>query len=270
MRIAIKDFFKFFHDIFQDRSMLWGLAKNDFRAKFASSFLGGVWAFIQPMVTMLVFWFVFQVGFRNPPVNNVPFIAWFAPAYLSWAFFSEALLSGTNCLIEYSYLVKKVNFRVSIIPIVKIISSSFVHIAFIGFIFLILFACEVPFSIYNIQVLYYFFCTCVLLLGLCWLLSAMAPFVKDVVNIVGVMMQIGFWLTPIFWSSETMMPWVQTVLKFNPMFYICCGYRDSFIDHVWFWQKDWTNLLFWCITGIYFVAGAYLFKKLRPQFADVL
>ncbi|QNK42419.1 ABC transporter permease [Caproicibacter fermentans] len=265
-----KGLYTFFADILKSRKILFGLAKNDFKAKFAASFLGITWAFIQPLVTLLVFWFVFQVGFKNPPVSNVPFIVWFTPAYLAWAFFSEALVSGTNCLLEYSYLVKKVNFRVSMIPLVKILSSAFVHVAFIGFIFLMLLLCGLPFSVYNIQVIYYFSCTCILLIGLCWLLSALAPFLKDTVNIVSVFIQIGFWITPIFWSPDKMSPWVQNVLKLNPMFYICRGYRDSFVNHMWFWQRGYTNLFFWGITIILFFAGAYLFRKLRPHFADIL
>ena len=133
--LIIKGFFTFLRDIIKDRSILWSLAKNDFKSRFAASLLGAFWAFAQPLVTLLVFWFVFQVGFKNPPVSDVPFIVWFAPAYLVWAFFSEAVTAGTNCLVEYSYLVKKVNFRVSIIPIGKIISSAFIHLAFIVFIF---------------------------------------------------------------------------------------------------------------------------------------
>jgi len=260
----------FFADIIHDRKVLWGLAKNDLRAKFAASFLGGIWAYVQPLITLLVFWFVFEVGFRNPPVSDVPFIVWLTPAYLSWTFFSETLMAGTNCLMEYSYLVKKVNFRVSMIPLVKILSAAFIHLAFIGFIFVLLLACDVPWSIYNLQVFYYFLCTCFFLVGLCWLLSAMAPFAKDVVNVVGVITQIGFWATPIFWTPENMSPMVQMVLKLNPMFYICRGYRDCFIDHVWFWQRGYTNLFFWTVSCVCFVLGAYLFKKLRPQFADVL
>lgn len=266
----IRGFITFFTDIVKERGVLWGLAKNDLKAKFASSFLGGIWAYIQPLVTLLVFWFVFEAGFKNPPVNDVPFIIWLAPAFLVWSFFAETLISGTNCLMEYSYLVKKVNFRVSMIPMVKIISSAFVHLGFVVFIFVMLLVCKVPVTIYAIQVLYYFVCTCFLLLGLCWLLAALTPFVKDVVNVVSVLVQIGFWATPIFWSPENMSPWVQSVLKLNPMFYVCRGYRDCFIDHVWFWQRGYTNLYFWGISCLLFVVGAYLFRKLRPQFADVL
>ena len=263
-------FYSFLKDIIKDRRILWALARNDFKSRFASSLLGGFWAFAQPLVTLLVFWFVFQVGFKNPPVSDVPFIVWLTPAYLVWAFFSEALLSGTNCMIEYSYLVKKVNFRVSMIPIGKIISSAFIHAGFIIFIIFLLAVYGIPFSIYNLQVVYYFLCTCFLLLGLCWLLSAMTPFVKDVSSVVGILIQIGFWITPIFWSPDNMDPAVQNILKINPMFYICRGYRDTFIDHIWFWQRGYTNLLFWAVAVICFFLGAYLFKKLRPQFADVL
>ena len=266
----VQSFRGFILDIFKDRKMLWRLAKNDLRGRFAASFLGGTWAFIQPLVSLLVMWFVFQVGFKSAPVSGIPFIVWLAPAQLVWSFFSEALISGTNCLMEYSYLVKKVNFRVSLLPLIKIISSMFIHAFFILFIFFLLAVNHIPFSIYNIQVLYYWFCTCFLLVGMCWLLSAIAPFIKDVVNIVGVLMQVGFWVTPIFWSPDNMTPFVQNVLKINPMFYVCRGYRDAFIDHVWFWERGWTNLLFWGIAIVFFIAGAGLFHKLRPQFADVL
>lgn len=270
MRNAAIGFYTFLRDIYRERSILWGLAKNDFKARFAASFLGGAWAFIQPLVTLLVFWFVFEAGFKNPPVSGVPFIMWLSPAFLIWSFFADTLSNGSNCLIEYSYLVKKVNFRVSMLPLVKIISSGFVHAAFILFILFMMACCKVSFSIYNLQVIYYFLCTCILLISLCWLLSAMAPFVKDVVNLIGVVIQIGFWMTPIFWSPDNMSPVVQNVLKLNPMFYICRGYRDTFIDHVWFWQRGYTNLFFWVVTCLCFVAGAMLFKRLRPQFADVL
>lgn len=265
-----RGFCNFLFDIIKNRRVLWALAQNDFKAKYLTSFLGIIWAFAQPLVTILVFWFVFQVGFKPTPVSGVPFIVWFTPAYLIWAYFTESLGASSNSLKEYSYLVKKVNFRVSMIPLVKIISSSFVHMAFIGLIFFMILFYGIDLSIYNIQVVYYFLCTVVLLVGLGWMLSSIAAFTGDVPNIVNVFIQIGFWMTPIFWSPDSMSPSVQQVLKLNPMFYICRGYRDAFIDHVWFWQRGFTNLYFWAITiGVFFI-GAVVFKRLRPHFADVL
>ncbi len=268
---VIKSFFYFIADVFKSRQTLWNLAKNDFRSRYLNSFLGAVWAFVQPLVTILVFWFVFEIGFRNPPINDVPFIVWFVPAFLSWSFFSECLNASTNSLKEYSYLVKKMNFRVSLIPIVKVISSTFVHIAFIGVIVVLVLVYDVGLSIYNLQVIYYFGCTVILLTGLAWLLSALAVFLGDIANFVNVAIQIGFWMTPIFWSPDTMSPTVVTIFKIiNPMFYICRGYRDAFVDHVWFWEYQNTGIFFWATTTVIFVSGAIVFKKLKPHFADVL
>lgn len=266
----MKAMVKFFKDLYSNKYTLIGLAKNDFKARFAKSFLGIIWAFIQPLVTLLVMWFVFQAGFKNAPINDVPFMVWLTPAYLVWAFFSEALVSVTNSLVEYQYLLKQVNFRTSIIPLVKIISSTFVHMAFILFIFLVLAVYKVPFSIYNVQVIYYFFCVLVLLIGLGWLLSALSVFIPDVANIINVVIQIGFWATPIFWVDSGMTPAVKFVLQLNPMYYVCQGYRDSFVAHVWFWERPETTIMFWVITGICFVVGIQVFRKLRPYLVDIL
>lgn len=269
--IRLKSIYAFVLDVIRTRRTIWKLAKNDFKSKHLTSFLGVIWGFVQPLVTILVFWFVFEIGFRSAPVNDVPFIVWFVPAFLSWNFFSETLNSSANCLREYSYLVKKVNFRVSMIPIVKVISSTFVHVAFIGFIVFLMLVYGVGMSVYNIQVLYYFICTLVLLVGLGWLLSAISVFAGDVANLVNVVIQIGFWMTPIFWSVDSMSPLVVNVLKaVNPMFYVVRGYRDSFVDKVWFWEYPLHTLYFWVVALGIFAVGAVVFKKLRPHFADVL
>lgn len=260
----------FFKGLISNRFLLFGLAKNDFKARFAKSFLGIVWAFMQPLVTLLVMWFAFQIGLRNLPVNNVPFIVWLTPAYLAWSFFSEALVSETNSIIEYQYLLKQVNFRASIIPLVKIISASFVHIAFFAFIVFIMLIYSVSLSIYNLQVIYYFSCMVILLAGLGWLLSAVSVFVADIGNVVNVVMQIGFWATPICWSDEQIGGILKFVIRLNPMHYICQGYRDSFINHIWFWEKPISFVLFWGITGLILIFGVKVFKKLRPYLADAL
>ena len=107
----------YINGIYKDKSIIIGLAKNDFKARFSTSFLGIIWAFIQPLVTILVMWYVFQVGFRNPPIDEYPFIVWFVPAYLAWSFFADAFINVTNSFEEYQYLLKQVNFRVSINPL---------------------------------------------------------------------------------------------------------------------------------------------------------
>jgi ABC-type polysaccharide/polyol phosphate export permease len=127
-----------------------------------------------------------------------------------------------------------------------------------------------PFKVQYLQVIYYCGATIILLTGLSWLLSSLAPFLKDLTQFIGVLLQIGFWITPIFWSAEGISPKILMFMKLNPMFYITRGYRDCFIDGIWFWQRGNTNIYFWVITAICFISGAIVFQKLRPHFADVL
>lgn len=266
----VKGFLDFFVDLYKDRKVVFELAKNDFKSKYTNSLLGIVWAFLLPFTIILVLWFVFQIGFRSSPVDDIPFILWYIPAFLVWQFFAEALGAGAGCIFDYSYLVKNMQFRVSALPLVKIISSSFVHFFFIVFIFFMYFIYGRYPTIYNIQVIYYYFCTVALLLGLTWTMSALAVFSKDILNIIAVIIQVGFWATPLVWDPSTMPDTVQTVLKINPMYYICMGYRETFSGQIWFWEHPLDTLYFWVVALGFIFIGAYVFHKLRPQFADML
>lgn len=261
---------EFIKQLWKERGVIWNLAINDCKARFASSGLGVIWSFLTPLMTIFIFWFVFQVGFRNQPVTNVPFMVWYIPAFLSWNYFSETLIQVTNSLIEYRYLVKKVNFQVAIIPLIKVISYAFIHCFFIVFIVIINFAYKQKISIFYIQSIYYFFCMIILLSALGWLLSSVAAFLQDVTNVIGIIIQIGFWATPIFWDPSPMNVLVQRILKLNPMFYVCQGYRESFIYEVGFWQHPIYTLYFWVLTLTILVTGILAYKKLSPQFDDVL
>ena len=119
-------------DIVKKRRLIGELAKADFKKRFVGSYFGIVWMFIQPIVTVAIYYFVFGVGFRSgDPIEGVPYVLWLVPGIVPWFFFSEALNTGTNCLQEYSYLVKKVVFRVEILPIIKMMSCLMVHLIFV-------------------------------------------------------------------------------------------------------------------------------------------
>ena len=141
-----------------ERRLIWPLAKNDFRKKFAGSYLGVVWALVQPVVTVLVYWFVFQVGLRQTStVGGVPFILWMLAGLVPWFYFNDALMGGTKSLIEYSYLVKKVVFRIEILPIVKAVSALYVHAFFVALTW-ILFCVYGRFpGLFTFQAVYYTF-----------------------------------------------------------------------------------------------------------------
>ena len=96
-------------DLYKNRRLVMKLAKNDFKTRYAGSYFGTFWAFVQPVVTILVYWFVFSVGFRsNTDELGVPFVLYLVAGIVPWFFFSDALSGGSNALLEYDYLVKKV------------------------------------------------------------------------------------------------------------------------------------------------------------------
>ena len=262
--------FNFLTSIFQNKTLLWSLTINDFKQRYLGNLLGITWAFIQPTVTILIFWFVFQVGFKAQPIDDVPFILWLLAGMIPWFFFAEGLSSGTNSIVANNFLVKKVVFRVSLLPIVPLLSALVIHAFFIFFMFgMFIFYGYSP-SLYWLQIPYYLFATAVLLLGLSWLTSSIVVFFKDIGQIVAMIIQFGFWLTPIFWSMKMVPERYQWIIELNPMVYIINGYRESMIYQQWFWNDFNMTIYFWVVTGVIFMLGGLTFKKLRPHFADVL
>jgi len=260
----------FFKAIVRNRTLLLSLTKNDLRQKYLGNFLGVAWALIQPTATIVIFWFVFQVGFKSKPVDNFPFILWLVSGMFPWFYFAEGLSNGTNSIMANSFLVKKVVFRVSLLPIVSLLSALCIHVFFIFFMFAMFVYYGYMPEIYWIQVLYYLFSLSVFLLGLSWITSSVVVFFKDMGQLVAIIIQFGFWLTPIFWSIKIVPEKYHWIIELNPMVYIIEGYRNSMIYHKWFWEDISMTLYFWLVTVAVFVIGGLTFKKLRPHFADVL
>ena len=266
----VKAFLYFILDIYRNKRLIWDLVKKDFQQRYIGNFLGILWAFIQPTITILIFWFVFQVGFKSMPVNNMPFVLWLCCGMFPWFFFSDAINSATTSIVGNAYLVKKVVFRVSLLPIVQICSAFVVHVFFVCVLFLMFALYGYLPNVYNLQVVYYDFALFCLLFGLSLITSTLIVFLKDIGQLVAMCLQFGFWGTPIFWSLNMMPARYQWIFKCNPMYYIVNGYRDAFIEHVWFWERVGTSIGFWIVTSIVILIGVCLFKKMRPHFADVI
>lgn len=267
---VIKRLLSMFIEIWKNKRLLQDLVKSDFKQRYLGSFLGITWAFIQPTVTILIFWFVFQVGFKAQPIDDFPFILWLVAGMIPWFFFSDAISTSTNSVIENSYLVKKVVFRVSLLPIIKLISALGIHLFFILFMLCMYAIYGYGVSIYWLQIVYYLFAMLILVLGISWVTSSLVVFLKDIGQFVGMALQFGFWLTPIFWSIKTVPEQYVWLIELNPVYYIIEGYRNSLINNTWFWQDMNATLYFWAVTIIILVVGGLTFKKLKPHFADVL
>lgn len=264
-------------EVYQNRKLLWNLSKNDFKTKFAGSYLGIIWAFIQPIVTVVVYWFVFEKGLKAGGINtragiDVPFVLWLVAGLVPWFFFQDALNGGTNALIEYSYLVKKVVFKISILPIVKVVSALFVHVFFVVFTLVLYSAYHYYPDLYTLQIVYYTFAMFIMVLGIVYATCAIVIFFRDLTQVINIVLQVGMWMTPIMWNIDTMelSPVLITIFKLNPMYYIVAGYRDALINKAWFWENAPLTLYFWLLTAVLFGIGTMIFKRLKIHFADVL
>lgn len=272
------EFIEIIKDVFANKTLVFSLAKNDFKQKFAGSYLGIIWAFVQPIVTVFVYWFVFTKALPTGASSmrngiDVPYVVWLLGGLVPWFFFSEVISSGTNSMIDYNYLVKKVVFKIEILPVVKECSSTFVHLFFLGF--TIVFASVYHFypSVYTLQLIYYFVCMALFSLGVIYATSAIVVFFRDLAQVIGILLQVLVWMTPIMWNVDNMTnisPVLSVILKLNPMFYIVQGYRDSLLYHIGFYNYPTMTAYFWIVTILMFVFGTKIFKKLKVHFADIL
>lgn len=265
-------FFEMPMELIRNKGILFNLAKNDFKTRFAGSYFGIFWAFVQPVVTIILYWFVFSVGLKAGRAGGgqYPFVLWLIAGLVPWFLFSEALTNGTNALIEYTYLVKKVVFQISVLPAVKVISASFIHFFFI-IVMLIIYTCMGYYpTLYTLQIIYYLICMWALVISLVYATSAIVLFFRDLGQIINIFMQVFMWMTPIMWEETAIPEAVRWIFKLNPMYYVITGYRDALLSHVWVYEHINMTMYFWIAVGILFLVGTTIFKRLKPHFADVL
>ena len=245
-------------------------ALDDLEGRYAGSLGGTAWAFLQPLTTILIYWFIFQVGFKSQPVDGCPFILWLLSGLLPWFFVGEALQGATSSLADYGYLVKKIVFKVEILPLVRVVASSIVQL-FLLVIALIVFAIFGRFPYGAVFYLVIPFAYMILLVsGIGYITSAFFVFFKDLVQIIGIILQAVFWLTPIVWDFNIMPEAVRRVLTFNPLYYVVTGYRAALIGKEPPPVGLPMTVYYWVIALLFLFIGRKVFMRMKGHFADVL
>ncbi|MBR3524811.1 MAG: ABC transporter permease [Lachnospiraceae bacterium] len=262
----------------KQRQLIGKLAVNDFKARYSGSYLGFIWALVQPVITVALYYFVFEVVFRNRSQLlasgiEAPYVLWLTAGLVPWFFFSEMLMQGMQAFLQYHYLVKKVVFEIRILPLVKLCAACFVHIFFLCILFIMYCVYGQPLDPYLLQLPYYSLCMFALALGLSYINSAIVVFFRDMTQLVNILLQIGMWVTPILWDLGILKgKWagLRFIFRLNPVYYVVQGYREALFDKRWFWEDGWINLYFWGVCILLYLLGRLIFKRLKPHFADVL
>lgn len=265
------DIKKFFGIIIQKRIAIYELAKRDFQAQNKNTYLGIIWGYIQPLTYIILLVLVFSIGLRtNPGGKGVPFVVYLITGMIAWQFFSGTLSDLTQVIKAHSFLVKKGDFSLSILHIAKILSTIIPHLILLTIAMIVCWFHGFLPDFYTLQLIYYLAAMFFLLLGLGWITSSTSIFVQDVANVVTILCQFGFWLTPIIWNIERIPLKYQWVVKLNPMCYIVNGYRDSLIYKVPFWSKPYETIYFWFFIAIALLVGVVVFRRLKPHFGEVI
>ncbi|MCK5665831.1 MAG: ABC transporter permease, partial [Thiotrichaceae bacterium] len=190
-----KSTYYFFRDIIDKRSIVFELVKRDLQQQYMGSYLGFIWLFLQPLMFISILYAVFTLGFRAGVSGDMPFSIYLVTGMVAWLHFATNFSANTGAISGYSFLVKKVDFRLSILPIVRMLSSFVAHVFLVIVAICLAWYQGYPPSLFTFQLAYYLFAMSALLLGLGWMTSSTSIFVRDVTKVVAIFVQFGFWLT---------------------------------------------------------------------------
>lgn len=254
-----------FKELYNYRELLKTNIHKEIRGKYKGSWLGVLWTFLNPLLMLAVYAFVFPYILR---VNVENYTIFMIVALIPWNFFTIAVQSGVGCVVANGAILKKVYFPREIIPI-SITTSQLVNFlitCLIMFVFIIF--SGVGFSIHILLLPVLILIQYILTLGINFILSAITVFVHDVDHFVSVALTLGFYATPIVYLSSMLPNKFQWVLKLNPMAQLVEGYRFILYYHQ---MPDFVMLGIWAVASIVILVLGYLiFKKLEKSFVEEL
>lgn len=254
-----------FKELYNYRELLKTNIKKEIRGKYKGSWLGVLWTFLNPLLMLAVYSFVFPYILR---VNVENYTIFMIVALIPWNFFTTAIQMGTGSVVANGNILKKVYFPREIIPISVTTSQlvNFLITCIIMFVFIIF--SGVGFSIHLLIFPLLIAIQYIITLALTFILSALTVFVRDIDHFVSVILMLGFYGTPIVYQANMLPLKFQWILKFNPMAQLVEAYRAILYYHQ---MPDWTMLGIWGIASIILLILGYLiFKKLEKSFVEEL
>ncbi|WP_346295511.1 ABC transporter permease [Rhodopseudomonas sp. P1] len=260
----------FLADLASKRDLIFSLSVRNFKSAYFGSLFGMTWVIVEPLIYVFLLWFFFTKAIKFQPPEGYPYVPWLMTAMALWNFISLTLTSSASTFRSHAFLLKRPEFNMSLLPVVNILTGLYIHGIFLVILVAILLLSGIPFTLYWFQAGYYLLATAILLLGVAWIAASLSLFIKDVTNIIGIIIQIGFWTSPIFWSLNTFPANFRVLLQLNPLSYVMEGYRKSFLYAQPFWNDPIGFAYFWSFTLIVLLIGVVTYKTLRPHFGDVV
>ena len=254
-------------EIVSYRELLWMLAYRDYRVRYAQTFLGFGWAFLQPFLTLVIFILVFNKA-AKVDTGQIPYPIFAMAGMWAWSYFSYVMTQAGQSIIASQALITKIYFPRLIIPISKsIVGFIDFAVSFLMLIVLMIYFRFIPSS--NIIALPLLILAVIALsLGVGIWLSALTIRFRDIQYVIPFMVQIGLYLTPVAYPSSIIPSQYKSLYYLNPMAGIIDGFRWSLLNSP---LPD-SRYLFYsvAITLLILVSGVYYFRRVERVMADII
>ena len=255
--------------LLRHRSLIQSLVARELKARYRGSVLGFFWSFINPLLLLLVYWFVFSIvlpGIR--PVDIQPYALFMFCGLLPWTWFSSSVLEASNVLITGVNLIKKVLFPAEVLPFVTVFANMVHFILGLPIIggALLYFAIPIrPLELLwlPVVVLVQLFFT----LGLALIVSSLTVHFRALKDILGNLMTFWFFATPIIYPMSLAPPVGKALLDLNPFTHLAISYQEILFYDGPFGHWKWLLALGGASIAL-FLVGYFLFDRLRDSFAE--
>ena len=260
----------FLQSFWNDRDNFADLVKWDFKEAYMGTYIGLTWALLKPIIFLVVISFGLSLGLgMKSPIEGMPLRYWLVCGLLPWMFISESLSNPIHSIVRHSYLVKKIKFNVSLIPISKIASAFLIHLLLMVLFLLFLVGTGKKPTWHWLQLPYLMLCATLLLSAISLMTASMYVFARDIGQIFNLVTTLGIWVTPVFWPSHMLKGIAKSLLFLNPFTYIVEGYRASLIDGRWH-LGGMQGFVFWVFTITLLIVSMLVFRRLDNHFADAI
>ena len=254
--------------------LIGSMARRDILARYRGSFGDVFWTILNPLLLMATYFFVFGVVLRTrfgPDQSSTSFALYFLAGMLPWLAFTEPAGRAPHVILEHRNFVKKLIFPLETLPVNQVVAGLVTEVfgAVVFIAALLLIRGTVPSSVVWLPVL--LVPQLLFTLGVCWFLSALGVYVRDLGQIMGFLLTLWFFITPICYpetSLSTLPAGAFAILRKNPFYVLVRGYRAIFLENHAPELLPLAKL--WAVAVVVFLLGYAWFYKLRKTFADVI
>jgi len=255
--------------IVQNHRLIRSMARRDILARYRGSFGDVFWTVLNPLLLMATYFFVFGVVLRRPDQSRSAFALYFLAGMLPWLAFSEPVGRAAFVILEYRNFVKKLVFPLDTLPVNQVVSGLVTELFGAGIFIaaLLIIRHAVPAAVLWLPVL--LIPQLLFTLGICWFLAALGVYMRDLGQIMALVLTIWFFITPICYPESTnLSPAIAALMRQNPLYILVREYREVFLDgHA---PEIYPLMKLWAIGLVLFFLGHGWFHRLRKSFADVI